>query len=61
MDSPFLPALVCFGPLFLMLLVFALFRRGRERNRVPPMQMVVAFMLSLGVGAVGAVASLLLL
>ena len=59
MDNPFLPALVCFGPFFAILLFLALDRRAQERKRVPPARVAAAFVISLGIGIAGAAALLL--
>ena len=59
MDSPFFPALVCFGPFFAMLLFLALNRRAQERKRVPPAQVATAVVISLGIGIAGVAAILL--
>jgi hypothetical protein len=56
MDSPFFPALVCFGPFFLILFVSALTSRGQERQKVPRIYIYAAFIISLGIGIAGAAA-----
>lgn len=64
MDSPFFPALVCFGPFFVMLLFFGLVSRGRKREPVPRHHVGIAFAIALAValavGIAGALASYLL-
>ena len=59
MDGPFGPALMAFGPSFL--LMFLMLLMGRQRRRkVPPYQIVTAFVVWIGVGIAGAAASYLL-
>lgn len=59
-DSPFFPALVSFGPFFVVLLLFGLASRGRKREPVPRHHVGIAFAIALGVGIAGALASYLL-
>jgi hypothetical protein len=61
MDSPFYPALISFGPFFLLLLLFALTSPRREHQRISGVHFAVAFAASLGVGVAGAAVSYFLL
>ena len=60
MDSPFFPAIVCFGPFFVILLSSAVVRHREQRVRVRPVQVATALLVSLGIGLGGVVASLLM-
>jgi len=53
LDSPFLSALICFGPFFVILLISALLNRRQELKKVPPIQIAVALIVSLGIGLAG--------
>lgn len=55
MDSPFFPALICFGPFFLILFVSLLTGRGQERPQVPRSYIAAALIFSLGIGVAGVV------
>jgi len=61
LDSPFLPALICFGPFFVILLFYALVSRRQELKKVPPIQIAAAFVVSLGIGLAGTAISVFLL
>ncbi len=60
MDNPFLPALICFGPFFAILLFHVLTRRRQEPKSVPPSQIAVFIIIALGIGIAGTAASYLL-
>ncbi|MCA9018229.1 MAG: hypothetical protein KDA77_23105 [Planctomycetaceae bacterium] len=58
MDSPFFPALIAFGPFFLILFLSIIVRRGEKPKEVPRAQVVTAYLVCLGVGMAGAVAAI---
>ena len=53
MHNPFLPALVIFGPFFLLLLGFTLTRARDKENRVTPNSVSLAIGASLLIGVLG--------
>lgn len=53
MDNPFLPALLIFGPFFLLLFFFTLTRAKGKENSVEPNSVSLAIGASLLIGVLG--------
>lgn len=60
MESPFFPALIAFGPFFLILFLAMILRRGEKPRAVPPTQLATAYFVWAGIGIAGAIACYLL-